>query len=534
MAKSKITVEMDGDEAKLFQSFQRVMAGQNATERGYRRVHNTSKQAMQQGISMAKSLAGALGITGGVAGAVMILRKEWESMTQAQERSFEATKRVADSQIEALRNAGFMTAQARQEAEKAIAAMADLTKVPMSDLYQRYSTAVSSGFGLSQATILAAVRESAFLAPESAEKGTAIAGAALGLAQVTGIEDPRKNLALLMAIGQTAKVADIGALSQYAAPAVLGVSAYGDTARQAGALWSALTQGMGDVTGRRASTAAIALAEQLAEALPEKSYVDYKKVIEEDKLTGRKLYATVKGTGLKTTEERLAYMQAHPEAAAEFFSGASFDTKAKAAVRDLLTGKGFVAGLYGQMLQAIPTPEAAAPLYEQRLAVQRGAPMQVVAEMVRGLQTTQERLQTLDPYKALAGAFRRELETTLADTDMGWLAAKMATFSPEEDPEAYTRQMRASIKQRYLELKAPKELVPSGSLLFDIMHPKYRERAPSEAERREAEILGNLYRTLGEGIRRLEEEQKESNRLLREANSRAPVPKTLAAPDARR
>lgn len=230
----------------------------------------TAELGKQQGL-----LSGAVGQVAKLAGgylsirtAMTLVNDEIRSMIESQRRMKEASMTLAEVQVGALRNLGATSDAEREAFTEKITAMASETGVTQKDLYGRASAALSARGELSVDDAMAAVRESAMLVPESSAEGTAVAGAALDIAKISGTADAKKNIGMLMAIGQTARVTDVGLLAENVAPALTGVTARGGSVQEAGALWAALTGGMADPTGRKAGTASIQLAEQLAETLP--------------------------------------------------------------------------------------------------------------------------------------------------------------------------------------------------------------------------------------------------------------------------
>ena len=97
----------------------------------------------------------------------------------------------------------------------------------------------------------------------------------------------------------------------------------------------------------------------------------------------------------------------------------------------LLSGKGTAAAAYEDFLKRIPTAAAAGDVYSKRLAVQRGAPMQIAANIGRTLESGQERLQTVSPHKAVAGALRRAGYTVVKIDAVGHFLADIASLQPD-------------------------------------------------------------------------------------------------------
>jgi len=461
-------------------------------------------------VSMARNFATALGLGGGVAGVVMTLRKEFEALWEAQQRMKETTTTVADQQIEYLRNAGFQTAAARDAATKRLEGISRVTGVEMKDLYARASTSTSAKGALSEEASMRAVEASALLVPEDAAKGTAVAGAALDLAKITGTTDAKANIGLLMAIAGKARVTEIGKVAENVAPALTSVMMQGDTESEAGALWATITGGSADATGRKSKTASIGLAKQLAEFLPTETTYTYDK-------KGKRV-VDAKGSGLTSTRQRIEAIQQNPRLYEKFMANASFEKAQSGVIEQILQGKGSGASTYASFLQSMPSVAEGRAIFDKNVGVIRGAEEQKTAALARSLETTAERLELADQGGARAGATREQINRILTDTGLGWVATKFKSAGAESSPD-YLKSFRNTIAERRQQLVAPTEQKMVGGLSMapgaKTLQIETVARQVTQLEKDQAAILGELEAFLGEMIA----EQKATNGLLTEGNA---------------
>jgi hypothetical protein len=438
--------------------------------------------------TIGKQLAGVATGYASVQGAIRLVTDEFTHMIEVQRRAKETTITTADAQIKALRNLGATTAKGRDQFVTQVQEISRETGVSEKDIYLRASAALSARGDLSVAAAMGAVRESARLVPESAQEGTAVAGAALDLAKITGSQKAAENIGLLMAIGQTARVVDVGMLAEHVAPAVTGLTARGDTPRQAGAIWSALTTGMADPTGRRSGTAAIQLANQLAEFLPEEDTFKYvTKTRRGQKIEERVLDRP--GTGLTSTLERIEYLQDNQEAREKFFAAASFEQKSKATVEQMLTGRGTGATALAQFLERIPGVAEAGGLYAQRLDVIRGGEIQQTADFSRRGGTFAERMELMNQEWARLGAARENTVRILENTGQSALATRLRQFEFNVTGAPAVDRMVGMLERRREELLRPRTVVDHHAGIYGATS---RLAPPTEMAQMQATAIGEL------------------------------------------
>lgn len=447
--------------------------------------------------------AWALGAT-----AVRLVTDEIRNMMAVQERALRATQSVGDAQIAALRNVGAKTVGEREQFLQTVDDMSATTGVSTKDLYQRFGTGYSARGPLSTKAVEEAVRVSALVVPESAEEGTTFAGALLDLAKVTGSEDARANAGLLMSIGETSRVTDIGRLSKNLPPALTAIAAKGDTGQQAGAIFSAITTGMADPTGEQSKTAAISLAEQLAEALPEATQYAFKKQTKGG-VTREVREVAAEGTGLKTTMERIRFLQENAEAREKFFGNATFEKASAESIRQLLRGEGTAAEALDVNLARMPSAQDAAAIFDERVGVIRGTEEQNTLRVAQVLESGLERLQTANQGGARIAAIRDKYGTLMQDSGLGALESKFRGLSFEASGPGEQRFIE-ELQSRAAELRKPKSLVGDvgGEGTEIVTERELRPLPPTQLEIRQAEILDQMAKTLT----LLLEEQKQGNK----------------------
>lgn len=363
--------------------------------------------------------------------AIQLLIQSNADLEAQQKKARDLTISQADSQRDALINLGPVSQKVREKFLSDMKKLAEDTKVPLAQLYSAASAGLSASGGNLQAT-LGAVGTAAKVSPHSAEQLQAVANALLHMSKATKTEDPMKNLGFLLGVGQQAAVTDPGKIASNLSAGVIGVTGYGGTAQEAGAIVAALTQGMADPEGQTSSTAAINLAKKLDEFFPTEDTYKW----ETDKKTGAvEKVLDRKGTGLQSPTEKILYLREHEDERRRFLSEASFEAKAQIPVEQLLgeTVRGQTTRKYHeQALQAIPKAEDAAGMATELLKGIEGVFEQKMAGMGRTETTAVEEMQTsiMGKERALAGMFSTaSLDETLAAAGVGYAERSMATMS---------------------------------------------------------------------------------------------------------
>jgi len=410
-------------------------------------------------IGFAKQLAGALGIGAGVAGAVQLIRSEYEAMIEVQRTANQLSMTAAQAQESALTNLGATTEAGRDKFIQQVTRIAGDLGVSEAEVYKRASDALSARGDQPVSAAMQAVRSSFAFAPGDTAAGIAASGAALDIGAVTGATAP-ESLGYLQAVGQRARITDPRKLAVNLPPALRASMANGANARTAGALFAAMTQGMADPTGESSRTATISFAQQL-----------------------RNFEGGPAWAGL-SMRERIGRLQSDAEMRRQFLESASFEKRAQAPVEELLSG-GSTAKAFAQFRQGLPGMEEAGELFRQASAVKSGAGLQKVARFTRALKGAKEALATGDPEGAMLGALREEFQPLLKQAGMPKITAQFAeltTFDGGVEPFIDT------IRQQASQLTVPKKqfLVSPGGSMTDVT-PKVTEET-----RRQADILTQL------------------------------------------
>jgi hypothetical protein len=221
----------------------------------------------QKALGMVRTFAGALGLGGGIAGALQLVVEQYRAVHNAQQEALQTSLPLAAQQRAFLRNYGPKTAAERDEGIKQIEEISRETSVRQEDVYATASEAVSARGSLPVKAAFDATRVAALVTPDSPEAQKAIAGGILDIQKVAG-GTAEEVQGFLLKLTETSRVVDPGEIAKNAAPAISSAMQTGASLKGAAALWSSITQGAVDPTGRRSKTAAIQLSAALEEALP--------------------------------------------------------------------------------------------------------------------------------------------------------------------------------------------------------------------------------------------------------------------------
>ncbi len=493
---AQVAVVMTSQDAQLWQGMQKIIAQQTKMEKGFKKVGQGARQAGAQskrafGSSGMATLAKFTGGLATVSGAYRLITAEIRQMLEVQERAKETTMTLADAQIKFRRNLGATTDEQRKWADAQIAAISAREKVPERDLYLRASTAISAKGALPSEAAMRAVAVSAELVPEDPEAGTAVAGAILDLMKITGDKRARANMGLLQGIAERARVTDLAKIAENVAPTMTAVTMRGDTPQEAGALWAAITGAAADPTGRKSKTGTIGLAEQLAKFLPRETTYKWDK-------KGKRIEDVV-GTGLASTRERIFAIQKDRNLFEQFMQGASFEKQTAGAIEGLLTGKGAAAGAYSQFLRTMPTVAQGEQIYAGKLKQIQAGSIQQTAQFNRALEASTERLQTINQPGARRAIAIKGFTDILKDTGQGWAVTKMRQAGFWGRGGGIT-ELQEEAEEQARRLLAPKPQGLVGHAIGGIEPtPRMRPYAePTELQVRQAEVLGELAKVLGE------------------------------------
>ena len=397
---------------------------------------------------MVTQLLGALGLSGGVAGAIQLVRAEYEQLIEAQREAAAATLTQAQAQEVALVNLGATTEAQRDKFTSAARVMAGDLGVSETEVYRRSSDALSARgdkpiYGPGGA--MDAVRASFGFARGDSAAGMAAAGAALDLSAITG-GSAEQSLGFLQAVGQRARITDPRKLATNLPPAMKAAVATGADPQEAGALFAAVTQGMADPTGESSRTATISFVQQLRDRY-EKELDDAAKLVAKGKMSQTDYQAleqkAERWSGLSLTE-RLTELQADPTGQQVFLAGASFEKRAQVPMEELVRGGG-AAKAFAEFRTGLPGMEAAGEFFAQAARVRSGAGAQQVADMERAVAGIVEQAATGDIERAGMGVIRERFGPALRQAGLGSMASRLAGLQATlrgDDLEAFEAQLR--------------------------------------------------------------------------------------------
>jgi len=389
-----------------------------------------------QALGMAKQFAGALGLTGGIAGGVAVIRKGWEDVIEAQNKSLAMTLALANPQEAALTNLGATSEAERDKFLVSVRDMATKVQVSEKEVFLRATDALSARgekpvYGPGGA--MDAVRASFGFSRGDPAAGKAAAGAALDLSAITG-GTAEQSLGLLKLIAVKSRVTDPRAMAEALPPAMKAATATGATPSEAGALFAALTQGMADPTGKTASTSAISFAMQLRDRY-EKELDDAAKLVAKFKMPTEQYEAleqrAARWKGLSMSD-RLKELQADPTAQQTFLASTSFEKRAQVPVEELISG-GAAARAFTQFRDELPGLQASGEFFTKSSRVLRGAPAQRIADASRGMEGLLERAAAARPMEEqFLSKVREQMPEIMQQAGYtgagGWMSRKAASM----------------------------------------------------------------------------------------------------------
>jgi len=486
MPRAQIIMEISGDEAKAIASMQKVIDKQRdqiesmrQSGEETRRTGGAFRQAFgSQALNMLKSFATALGITGGIAGAIQTVRREMEEVERTQSRMLRSQLAIADPQRAFFRN--FQGTIAEQDlVRKQVDRISREQAVKPSDLYGRLSAAYSAPHETIQ-QVLDAVEASAKIMPELPEEGARLASSMLAIGEFTGTKDAMANLAFIAKTAGPSAVREWGQVAETMAPQLMAFTEIeGTKPQEAAALYSVLTQYASETTGKKVSTGGINLADQLREFFgeryempteeapekperPERPKRQYRSALEarNAELAYQERLAEY-AEDVAEWEERMADYQARidragqlkrgpvphgtaamirrlqqePELREAFLGEMHLEAQLKPAVRALLRGDDDIRRMYEENLASYG--QGMAELKEQfEKSVLPGITtggLQTVAGAHRAAEAARERIESRFPLKAMIASVREHYGPLLKDAGYGWLDTELAKAATYQD-----------------------------------------------------------------------------------------------------
>lgn len=424
----------------------------------------------------AGAVTGIGGVVGGVALAARQLLTEFQRIKELQQTDADKQVEFEQTLVQAVRNAGGLFGA--EEIKKIALDLEKDTGVQPVKIAEAISSALSARGPTTKAQAQEAIDATAAAlkyAPElSAEDSAFLAGAGIDTSKRFGFS-PEESLGFLQNVGSLARVTDLNSLAQNVAPAVNNLSQFGNSPQEAGSLVSAVTQGVGDFSGRMSGTAVIQLAKQLRDRGIGSSTAEGIKLLQEDPKLKQKFLegGTFKG---------------------ETFPKASFEAKADPTIRDLLDKNTFIAKSYEEGISKIGGAAEALNTFNS-----------LIAENEKITRTSRLRRQTAaaadtaniqDEVGGLAASVREGLgkafdSANISDVRKKILIGEFETrsFAGQEDP----LQVGQSILQREQKrLLATEQIVSAGTGGAGVVVP---DKVTKE-EQQSADILNRFERIL--------------------------------------
>lgn len=348
------------------------------------------KDGADEGAAGFSNLAARIGtmITGAAAARVSInlLTKEFRNLKEAQADSAKAQT----DRAQALRNAAFaLGGDPTMDApglEKALVGISGRAGVSVRDLAVGAADVLSARGDATPAQALKALESAARLAPDQPGNLGTFAASALDISKATG-QTADQALGQILSVGSQSRVTSLKGITENIAPALIGLTKFGDDPRNAGALVAAVSQGGVDPTGATSRTSAISLAAQLEKFLPD----------------------------LKSTFERIAAVQGSDELRSKFLAEASFEKAFIPVARGLLSGDANTAErrALAAAQQNIKQGPAAEAELRKTLDSINSLPSVQSARIGLAVESTKERLQALDTAGAQASISREAIGSLL-------------------------------------------------------------------------------------------------------------------------
>ena len=355
--------------------------------------------------------------------AVEMLRMEWDKVIERQDKALAASNRYAVSlETLAFNTAGDAKFDTLEKVEKRVLEISNKTGVGINDVSRAVSNAASAKGQLALEDAFSAVEDVLSFAPNSPQLQDVLAGASLDVRKMYPNATAKDAIGFTAMLGQQARITDPAKVAENALPGALLMSKVDKgSLKENAAIYAAITQATGDVQGRTSRTGGIALAIQLEKALPE----------------------------LKTTMERVQYLQDNPDLANQFLNGggkrfkgkgltmdvvgpdgqeisfgtdkASFEKKVVPAIRELLTKGSTTDVNMRSALEAIPDIEQGHKVFEKQAEALRNSQTLTVANRDRTLKTKEENTRIADVSSAEKSATKGGVEGALSASGISWL-----------------------------------------------------------------------------------------------------------------
>lgn len=480
-----VVIRLAGQEADLIRAFQRTesemdkilkrLGGlEGQSKRSGKEVKGIFDSGVKGALAFGATLTGVNSITSLLLSGLQQVRKEFETIKEFQRQAGDVNVQLAAAKERAALNAGDVGPDVLARLNREIAATSKRTGVNQATLFDVLGSALSASGGDIEAS-LDATNAASQLAPNNPAMLATLAMAGLALRKISEA-NAQTNLGFTLGVGEQSYVVDPKQLAQNVVPAIIGITKFGDSLQEAGALVATLTQATQDPTGAATRTTSASLALQLREFLPE----------EED------------------TTTRILKLQGDEELRQRFLDKATFEKQAVPAIESLLTPEGFGATLR-QTAAKLPGIEQGEEIFNRRVAALEADPSIQLARAARGSKAIGEELLGGNIGAASGGVAREALGSLLGAAGEADLVKKLSGFEFERASRlGQTEPFEAAagvIEQRRQNLLNPMEF--PGFMAFAGGLPAV-ERAPTQEELRSAQILGEAIKLLNDVAAKLD------------------------------
>lgn len=351
-----------------------------------------------QALNDLKSLA--LGYFG-VQQAISAVNTEIQNRIRLEEESTQTQISLAKATDLVKRNIVTLSKAEQDRALALIPTIAGREELPKSAIAAGVAEALSStGANVSLTDELVGIA-ARFLKTEPESIG-AFSGSLADISKVTGDQSGLRNLGFLTAVAAQSRVASAQAQAQNIPPALVGITSFGASAEEAGALFSALTNAAADLQGRISGTGGIALAKQIEEF--------FQPLVEGGKFAPNQV---------DSLGERINILQGNIELAEEFLSTASFQGKVLGPIQTLIRDPASEVAKQFQGLQSVfGTPEEQIARAKAALEfLGEGAPARLAADE-RSVSALRERFADIGD-RTLTQKSRQDVLDTLTELSGG-------------------------------------------------------------------------------------------------------------------
>jgi len=321
-----------------------------------------------------------------VSAALNLVGREYDNMVSRQNKAFDIQKTLAASQRQAVLNLGVDPNWNAEKLTKELRAMSGRAGIDEALLTATASDALSARGDMSVTDTLKSVEAAARLMPDAPASLPTLAASAMDLSKGSGAT-AEQSIGFLQSVGAASRVTSLKNLAENIAPAITGMTKFGDSEKEAGAILAALSGGMVDTTGAQSKTTGIALAQQLEKMLPK----------EEDTLA------------------RIRKLQSDPKLAAKFMKESSFERQAFPVIRALLSADANTAerrGLDAALNQVIDI-KAGDALYGSSVKAIDELPAVKAARVKQTMDAVAATTSAADESGARAAVFRDSLSENL-------------------------------------------------------------------------------------------------------------------------